>query len=98
MTSRSTPLHQLTRRSAGAQTATPRHRGVARLVARGAAPRRLLVMTVSGRAASEMTKRVERIARKVLGDNAGIMPDALAGAGTCHGIGARVLREYAEQI
>ena len=45
-----------------------------------------------------MTKRVERIARKVMGDNAGIMTDALTWAGTYHGIGARLLREYAEQI
>ena len=55
-------------------------------------------MTFSRRAASEMAKRVERIARKVLGDNAGIMTDALTWAGTYHGIGARLLREYAEQI
>ena len=34
-------------------------------------------MTFSRRAAAEMAKRVERIARKVLGDNAGIMTDAL---------------------
>jgi len=41
---------------------------------------------------------VERIARKVMGDNAGVMTDALTWAGTYHGIGARLLREYAEQI
>jgi DNA helicase-2/ATP-dependent DNA helicase PcrA len=45
-----------------------------------------------------MSKRVERIARKVLGDKAGIMNDALSWAGTFHGIGARLLREYADQI
>src|SRR5713101_5248492 len=55
-------------------------------------------MTFSRRAASEMTKRVERIVRKVMGDNAGVMIDALAWAGTFHAIGARLLREYAEQI
>src|SRR5712664_1020749 len=55
-------------------------------------------MTFSRRAASEMTKRVERIARKVLGDNAGIMTDALTWAGTYHGIGARVLRDYSDRI
>jgi DNA helicase-2/ATP-dependent DNA helicase PcrA len=55
-------------------------------------------MTFSRRAASEMTRRVERIARSVLGDKAGIMTDALTWAGTFHGIGARLLREYAEQI
>src|SRR5207302_6964745 len=52
----------------------------------------------SRRAASEMSKRVERIARKVLGDKVGIMNDALSWAGTFHGIGARLLREYADQI
>jgi DNA helicase-2/ATP-dependent DNA helicase PcrA len=45
-----------------------------------------------------MSKRVERIARKVLGDKAGIMNEALSWAGTFHGIGARLLREYAEHI
>jgi DNA helicase-2/ATP-dependent DNA helicase PcrA len=45
-----------------------------------------------------MTKRVERIARKVLGDNAGIMTDALTWAGTYHGIGARLLREWEPSV
>src|SRR5262245_9154309 len=58
----------------------------------------MLLMTFSRRAASEMTQRVERIARRVLGDKAGIMTDALTWAGTFHGIGARLLREYAETI
>ena len=79
------------------KTNTLAHR-VAHLVVNGADPRRILLMTFSRRAASEMTKRVERIARKVIGDNAGIMTDALAWAGTFHGIGSRLLREYAEQI
>jgi DNA helicase-2/ATP-dependent DNA helicase PcrA len=79
------------------KTNTLAHR-VAHLIVQGADPRRILLMTFSRRAASEMTKRVERIARKVLGDNAGIMTDALTWAGTYHGIGARLLREYAEQI
>jgi DNA helicase-2/ATP-dependent DNA helicase PcrA len=56
------------------------------------------LMTFSRRAASEMTMRVERIARKVMGDNAGVMTDALAWAGTFHGIGARLLRMYCDQI
>jgi DNA helicase-2/ATP-dependent DNA helicase PcrA len=79
------------------KTNTLAHR-VAHLIVNGADPRRILLMTFSRRAASEMTKRVERIARKVLGDNAGTMTDALAWAGTFHGIGARLLREYADQI
>src|SRR5207237_10255194 len=47
---------------------------------------------------AEMARRVERIARKVLGDNASVMSDALNWAGTFHGVGARLLRDYAEQI
>jgi DNA helicase II / ATP-dependent DNA helicase PcrA len=79
------------------KTNTLAHR-VAHLIVGGADPRRILLMTFSRRAASEMTKRVERIARKVLGESAGVMTDALAWAGTFHGIGARLLRDYAEQI
>src|SRR4051794_5083689 len=55
-------------------------------------------MTFSRRAAAEMTRRVERIARRVMGQRADIMTDALAWAGTFHGIGARLLRDYADQI
>src|SRR3981189_3022470 len=79
------------------KTNTLAHR-VAHLIVSGADPRRILLMTFSRRAASEMKARVERIARKVMGDNAGVMTDALAWAGTFHGIGARLLRDYAEQI
>jgi DNA helicase-2/ATP-dependent DNA helicase PcrA len=79
------------------KTNTLAHR-VAHLIVNGADPRRILLMTFSRRAASEMTKRVERIARKVIGGNAGVMTDALAWAGTFHGIGARVLREYSDRI
>jgi DNA helicase II / ATP-dependent DNA helicase PcrA len=79
------------------KTNTLAHR-VAHLIIHGADPRRILLMTFSRRAAAEMTTRVERIARKVLGDNAGVRTDALNWAGTFHGIGARLLREYAEQI
>jgi DNA helicase-2/ATP-dependent DNA helicase PcrA len=79
------------------KTNTLAHR-VAHLIVGGADPRRILLMTFSRRAASEMTRRVERIARKVMGDKAGAMTDALAWAGTFHGIGARLLREYHDQI
>jgi DNA helicase-2/ATP-dependent DNA helicase PcrA len=79
------------------KTNTLAHR-VAHLLVNGADPRRILLMTFSRRAASEMSRRVERIARKVMGDNAGVMTDALSWAGTFHGIGARLLRDYAEQI
>ena len=79
------------------KTNTLAHR-VAHLIVSGADPRRILLMTFSRRAVSEMSKRVERIARKALGNNAGIMTDALSWTGTFHGIGARLLREYADQI
>ncbi|CDZ59131.1 UvrD/REP helicase [Neorhizobium galegae bv. orientalis] len=79
------------------KTNTLAHR-VAHLIVAGADPRRILLMTFSRRAASEMGRRVERICAQVLGANAGIMTDALAWTGTFHGIGARLLRLYAEQI
>jgi len=79
------------------KTNTLAHR-VAHLIVNGADPRRILLMTFSRRAASEMARRVQRICRQVLGDNAAVMTDALAWAGTFHGIGARLLRIYAEQI
>lgn len=79
------------------KTNTLAHR-VAHLIVNGADPKRILLMTFSRRAASEMTKRVERIARKVIGSNADIMTNALTWAGTFHGIGARLLREYSDQI
>ena len=79
------------------KTNTLAHR-VAHLIVSGADPRRILLMTFSRRAAAEMKRRVERISRGVIGDNAGVMTDALTWAGTFHGIGARLLRDYAEQI
>jgi UvrD/REP helicase N-terminal domain len=62
------------------KTNTLAHR-VAHLIVSGADPRRILLMTFSRRAAAEMSKRVERIARKVLGASAGIVTDALSWAG-----------------
>ncbi|MGP9810861.1 ATP-dependent helicase [Rhodopseudomonas sp. NSM] len=78
------------------KTNTLAHR-VAHLVVNGADPHRILLMTFSRRAAAEMTRRVERIARRVMGDGAA-RGGALSWAGTFHGIGARLLREYAERI
>ncbi|WP_025660343.1 ATP-dependent helicase [Rhizobium sp. IBUN] len=79
------------------KTNTLAHR-VAHLIVKGADPRRILLMTFSRRAAAEMARRVERICVQVLGGNSGIMADALAWSGTFHGIGARLLRDYAVQI
>jgi len=71
---------------------------VAHLVVNGADPGRMLLMTFSRRAAAEMRRRVERVTRQVIGTGAGAIAEALSWAGTFHGIGARLLREYAEQI
>ncbi len=79
------------------KTSTLAHR-VAHLIVRGADPRRILLMTFSRRAASELAKRVERIAGEVLGRDASVITDALTWAGTFHGIGARLLRDYALEI
>jgi DNA helicase-2/ATP-dependent DNA helicase PcrA len=79
------------------KTNTLAHR-VTHLIVAGADPRRILLLTFSRRAAAEMSGRVERIARRVLGDKASVMTDALNWAGTFHGIGARLLREFSERI
>ncbi|MBJ6127373.1 ATP-dependent helicase [Microvirga splendida] len=94
--SSATPLLVIAGAGSG-KTNTLAHR-VAHLIVNGADPRRMLLLTFSRRAAAEMARRVERIAGKVLGQNAGVMTDALTWAGTFHGIGARLLRDYAPEI
>lgn len=79
------------------KTNTLAHR-VAHLVATGADPRRILLMTFSRRAAGEMTSRAERVLRRALGDRGAGMAEGLAWAGTFHSIAARLLREYAGEI
>ena len=79
------------------KTNTLAHR-VAHLIVEGADPSRILLLTFSRRAAAEMIRRVERISAQVMGENAGVMAGALTWAGTFHAIGARLLREYADQI
>ena len=64
---------------------------MAHLLVHGADPRRILLMTFSRRAATELTRRVERITARALG--AAVAAESLAWAGTFHGIGARILRE-----
>ena len=93
---RSGPLLVIAGAGSG-KTNTLAHR-VAHLIVNGAAPRRILLMTFSRRAAAEMTRRVERISAQALGDKAGVLTGGLNWAGTFHGIGARLLRDYAEQI
>jgi DNA helicase-2/ATP-dependent DNA helicase PcrA len=79
------------------KTSTLAHR-VAYLVASGADPRRILLMTFSRRAAAEMVRRVERIAGEVMGNRASLLADGLVWAGTFHSVGARLLREHAAEI
>ncbi len=78
------------------KTNTLAHR-VAHLVLGGADPASILLLTFSRRAAVEMTRRVERILGSASDDPA-LARAALSWAGTFHGIGARLLREYAERI
>ena len=79
------------------KTNTLAHR-VAHLIMQGSDPRRIMLLTFSRRAAAEMIRRVERIAAHVLPDQARLVVDALTWSGTFLAIGARLLREYAEQI
>ncbi|HYF18153.1 MAG TPA: UvrD-helicase domain-containing protein, partial [Ramlibacter sp.] len=69
---------------------------VAELIARGADPRRILLLTFSRRAAAEMGRRVEWMVASMpgLGGAAGA---ALAWSGTFHAIGARLIRDYADR-
>lgn len=70
------------------KTKTLSHR-VAHLVANGADPSRILLLTFSRRAASEM---IARVGKMMAGDV------RIAWAGTFHAIGARLLRELAPVI
>src|SRR5215813_10679019 len=79
------------------KTKTLAHR-VAHLIVGGVEPRRIMLLTFSRRAAEEMIRRVQRIASQVLPKQARLMVDALTWSGTFHAIGARLLREYSDQI
>jgi DNA helicase-2/ATP-dependent DNA helicase PcrA len=79
------------------KTNTLAHR-VAHLIVGGADPRRILLVTFSRRAAGELTRRVERIAHKVMGTRAAVLMEGLTWSGTFHAIGARLLRDYAHSI
>ncbi|KQP23291.1 ATP-dependent helicase [Pseudorhodoferax sp. Leaf267] len=79
------------------KTNTLAHR-VARLILDGADPHRMLLLTFSRRAASEMEQRVAGVLRRVLGIGSAHAPVALPWSGTFHSVGARLLREYAGRI
>jgi DNA helicase-2/ATP-dependent DNA helicase PcrA len=79
------------------KTNTLAHR-VARLIGSGADPQRILLLTFSRRAATEMTQRAGSVLQKVMGLPLSRAPATLPWAGTFHAIGARLLREYAGRI
>ena len=79
------------------KTGTLAHR-VARLVAAGADPGRILLLTFSRRAADEMGRRVRRILAQAAADRPGLARAELQWAGTFHAIGARLLRDHAGRI
>jgi DNA helicase II / ATP-dependent DNA helicase PcrA len=75
------------------KTNTLAHR-VARLLLAGVDANRILLLTFSRRAAAEMTRRAERIAKIAMGARHA----QLSWSGTFHSIGARLLRRYAPAI
>ena len=79
------------------KTNTLAHR-VAHLIVNGADARRIMLLTFSRRAAAEMSRRVERIAARVMGDGGHALSGALTWSGTFHAVGAKLLREYAHDI
>ncbi len=78
------------------KTNTLAHR-VAHLLAGGADPGRILLLTFSSRAADEMARRVTRICREAPYPSRGAAL-SLSWSGTFHSVGARLLREYAGRI
>jgi DNA helicase-2/ATP-dependent DNA helicase PcrA len=71
---------------------------VARLVQGGADPHRILLLTFARRAAGEMEQRVGRLLHRLLGYASTQAPPHFPWCGTFHGVGARLLRDYAERI
>jgi DNA helicase-2/ATP-dependent DNA helicase PcrA len=89
------------------KTSTLAHR-VARLITGGADPQRILLLTFSRRAASEMARRTGQVLQRVMqmrgagsiggGASAPATGASLPWAGTFHAIGARLLQQYAARI
>ncbi len=83
------------------KTSTIAHR-VAQLIINGADPARLLLLTFTRRAASEMRRRAHEIVREAMSDTLGVKSQnvlqRLQWAGTFHSVGNRLLRHYARQL
>lgn len=71
---------------------------LAHLVAQGADPQRVLLMTFSRRAAAEMARRAATLLHQHLGLPPGTPPPVLPWCGTFHSVAARLLREEAPRI
>ncbi len=79
------------------KTNTLAHR-VAHLITQGEDPHAILLLTFSRRAATEMMRRVERIASAASAGRARAELAAQIWSGTFHAIGARLLRDFAPRI
>jgi DNA helicase-2/ATP-dependent DNA helicase PcrA len=83
------------------KTSTIAHR-VAQLVLHGVDPARLLLLTFTRRAATEMRRRSHEIVREAMGDTLGnkaqVVLQRLAWAGTFHSVANRLLRHYARHL
>jgi DNA helicase-2/ATP-dependent DNA helicase PcrA len=77
------------------KTNTLAHR-VAQLVAAGADPGRILLLTFTTRAADDMGRRVARLLGQADAGTRAVA--AVCWAGTFHSVGARLLREYAGRV
>ncbi len=79
------------------KTNTLAHR-VAALIAAGARPESILLLTFSRRAADEMKRRALRLLARASAGDARFEALELPWSGTFHAVGARLLREFAHQI
>ena len=83
------------------KTDTLAHR-VAHLALNGVDPGRILMLTFTRRAATEMRRRAQEIARHALNEAIGgvgqVIQQRLSWAGTFHSIGNRLLRHYARHL
>jgi len=83
------------------KTDTLAHR-VAHLVIHGVDPARILMLTFTRRAATEMRRRAQEITRKALNEPLGGIGNSIAQrlswTGTFHSIGNRLLRHYAPHL
>jgi DNA helicase-2/ATP-dependent DNA helicase PcrA len=71
---------------------------VAYHISQGVDPRRILLLTFTRRAASEMTRRVDAMLRRLRGDGSRLPGGEAVWSGTFHAIGTRLLRLHGPSI